>query len=31
MEPQFNAAQSFLGNHGLKLYSFQDTGSQSQR
>ena len=31
LEPQFNAEQSSLGNHGLKMYSFRDTGDQSQR
>ena len=30
MEPQFNAEQSFLGNHVLKIYGFRDTGGQSQ-
>ena len=30
LEMHFNAEQSFLGNHGLKMYGFQDTGGQSQ-
>ena len=31
LESQFNAEPSFLGNHGLKMFSFQDIGGQSKR
>ena len=30
LEPQFNAEQSFLGNHGLEMYGFRDTRGQRQ-
>ena len=30
LEPQFNAEQSFLGNHGLKMHGFWDTKSLIQ-
>ena len=29
LEPEFNADQSFLWNHGLKMYCYRDTGGQS--
>ena len=31
LEPEFNAEQSLLGNHGLKMSGFWDTGGQSHQ